>query len=250
MAQKPPAFQFYAKDWNSSTTVSTMTMHDRGVYISLLSAAWDSDEPGTLPLPLPIAARSARISLKNVRQFCAKWPQCFVQMDGRLVNHKLRENWLNYNQIREKRVKAGQKRQSARAQQVLSPASASASASALSSSRKNKTKDKNKAFALPDWVPSDTWAAYLEMRQKIKKPATQAAMLLAVHKLETLSPDHSQVKAILEQSILSDWQSLYPIKEHGGNGHGFESFDERRARRIKENVDRAMADPTGDPFES
>ena len=129
---KPPAFQFYAKDWNSSPTILSMSLHDRGIAITLMAHSWDSDEPGTLPESLLIVSRICAISMKNLRHFFDKWPQFFIQKDGKLVNKKLHENWLNYKEINEKRVKAGQSRQSAHAQHVLSPASASASASAKS----------------------------------------------------------------------------------------------------------------------
>lgn len=49
MANKPPAFQFYAKDWLSSKPVRRMTPEQRGYYIQLIAEAWDLDEPGTLP---------------------------------------------------------------------------------------------------------------------------------------------------------------------------------------------------------
>lgn len=48
MKNKPPAFQFYAKDWLTSKAVLAMTPSQRGYYINLLAHAWDSDRPGLL----------------------------------------------------------------------------------------------------------------------------------------------------------------------------------------------------------
>lgn len=46
---RPPAFQFYAKDWISSKAVRMMNPVQRGYYIQLLAEAWDSTPIGTLP---------------------------------------------------------------------------------------------------------------------------------------------------------------------------------------------------------
>jgi hypothetical protein len=46
---KPPAFQFYVRDWLASKSVRMMTPTQRGYYIQLLAEAWDSDRPGYLP---------------------------------------------------------------------------------------------------------------------------------------------------------------------------------------------------------
>ena len=37
---KPPAFQFYPKDFLSDINVSVMSMEERGIYITLLSHCW------------------------------------------------------------------------------------------------------------------------------------------------------------------------------------------------------------------
>ena len=128
---KPPAFQFYAKDWNSSPTILSMSLHDRGIAITLMAHSWDSDEPGTLPESLLIVSRICAISMKNLRHFFEKWPQFFIQRDGKLVNKKLHEHWLNYQEISEKRRKAAEERYHANAEQKHHPASASASAPAI-----------------------------------------------------------------------------------------------------------------------
>lgn len=135
MAQKPPAFQFYAKDWRSSPTVARMSRQQKGDYIELLAACWDSDEPGTLPLPIELAARLARLHPRSLLDLRSKYPSIFIEVQGRLVNEKLRNQWLKYKEISEKRAKAAhsmhQSQTHASAQQMLYSASASASAPAI-----------------------------------------------------------------------------------------------------------------------
>jgi hypothetical protein len=48
MANKPPAFLFYGKDWLSSDDVQLMTLAQRGLYIGLIARAWDNDRIGYL----------------------------------------------------------------------------------------------------------------------------------------------------------------------------------------------------------
>lgn len=58
-----------------------------------------------------------------------------------------------------------------------------------------------------------TFADYLEMRVKIKKPATQRAIELVNLKLEKYSEGDEAIKIqILEQSITSGWQDIFPLK--------------------------------------
>jgi hypothetical protein len=63
---------------------------------------------------------------------------------------------------------------------------------------------------------------YLEMRKKIKKPATERAKELVMAELNKLAPDDEELKIqILNQSILNNWQDVYPIKnKNKANGTG------------------------------
>lgn len=68
---------------------------------------------------------------------------------------------------------------------------------------------------LPDWVPADAWAGFLEMRTRVHRPMTSAAMRLAIAKLEKLRAHGHDVRAVLEQSTLGSWTGLYEIKPDG-----------------------------------
>ena len=52
MTSKPPYFKFFAKDWRSSPTVCRMRLSDRGILITLMALAWDSEDPGSMPADL------------------------------------------------------------------------------------------------------------------------------------------------------------------------------------------------------
>lgn len=67
----------------------------------------------------------------------------------------------------------------------------------------------------------DTFVDFMEMRKKIKKSMTDRAVTIAVNKLNDLSGGNPQkAVAILEQSILNNWQSLYELKETSKSDQG------------------------------
>ena len=68
------------------------------------------------------------------------------------------------------------------------------------------------AFCLPEWIPKETWDAFIQMRKRIGKPATDYAIKLIVAKLERFKNAGQDVKQVLEKSITSSWQDVFEIK--------------------------------------
>lgn len=66
---------------------------------------------------------------------------------------------------------------------------------------------------MPDWVPIEAWAGYLEMRKKIRKPMTPRAEQLAINTLDKLRQQGQDVAAVLDQSTLNSWQGLFAVAE-------------------------------------
>jgi len=66
---------------------------------------------------------------------------------------------------------------------------------------------------LPPFIKGDLWNDYLEMRKKIKKPATEKAKELAIKKLEILKQQGEEPNEVLQQSILNSWQGLFAVKD-------------------------------------
>lgn len=82
---------------------------------------------------------------------------------------------------------------------------------------------------LPDWLPQEAWSAFVEMRKSIRKPLTDYAKKLALNRLEQLRNSGSNPEEVLNQSILNDWQGLFPVKgSHNGTpqSSGWEEPDE------------------------
>lgn len=66
---------------------------------------------------------------------------------------------------------------------------------------------------IPDWMPVQQWEAFLEMRQRIRKPATAYAQKMLISKLSELKDQGHHPAAVLGQSIMNSWQGIFPLKE-------------------------------------
>lgn len=66
---------------------------------------------------------------------------------------------------------------------------------------------------IPDWIPADAWAGYVDMRKKIKKPMTDRAVQLAIGTLEKYRDAGQNIGAVLDQSTMNSWQGLFEVRE-------------------------------------
>jgi uncharacterized protein YdaU (DUF1376 family) len=108
MPNKPPAFQFYVKDWLSSESVVTMTAEQRGWYIQLLCHAWNGEPIASLP--------TEDSKLKTLAGAGDNWVtdrqtvlDCFELENARLVNKKLSEQYQELAAYHSKQRENGQK---------------------------------------------------------------------------------------------------------------------------------------------
>ena len=79
-----------------------------------------------------------------------------------------------------------------------------------------KSKDVPPAAALPEWLPLEDWHGYLAMRKAIKKPATEYAQKLVLKRLDELRQTGHDPALVLQTSIRSNWQDVYPLKNQPG----------------------------------
>lgn len=61
---------------------------------------------------------------------------------------------------------------------------------------------------------------FIEMRKNIKKPLTERAFTNMISKLQRLSSDPNSQIQILDKSINSCWQDIYPLSEGGNTNDG------------------------------
>lgn len=113
MANKPPAFQFYVKDWLSSESVVVMTAEQRGWYIQLLCHAWNGEPIATLPTDdrKLKALAGAGDSWATDKQAVL---DCFEVESDRLVNRRLADQFQQFEDFRNSKSDAGRKGNEAR----------------------------------------------------------------------------------------------------------------------------------------
>src|SRR5437868_3886552 len=208
---KPPAFQFYVKDWLGSPTRRKMSRADKGLFWDLAAIAWDSEEPGTITMPEEDFCKLLGILPKVFRKFHEKFPKTFSKVDGKLVQPKLAAQWTRYKEISDIRSAAANLWH-ANASQVLCPAVAVSSAvsSAVTPKTLKEREEKTKYVPAALMVPTDLWFTFVEMRQKIRKPLTNRAADLIVAKLRSLGDQGQDPVEILSQSIMNCWAGVFP----------------------------------------
>lgn len=108
---KPPAFQFYANDWLSSTTIALMSAEEERGYLRLLLHCWNSGDC-SLPDDDKVLARLSLISEGWLKGSSKVVRDCFVlhpEKPGYLTNKKLYCVWKDTLNWREKCAEGGRK---------------------------------------------------------------------------------------------------------------------------------------------
>jgi len=104
--EKPPAFQFYPKDFLTAESVRLMSLKERGVYITLLCHNWLEQ---SLPNHVPTLAKLVDLRTKV---FATMWnsvlARCFFTgSDGRLRNPRLEREREKQAEFRAIKAAAG-----------------------------------------------------------------------------------------------------------------------------------------------
>ena len=68
----------------------------------------------------------------------------------------------------------------------------------------------------------DLYIEYIKMRKLIKKPMTDRALRMLMKKVNDLEPNSvDRQKKLLENAIVSNWLSVYPLKDNGTYSAGY-----------------------------
>lgn len=82
---------------------------------------------------------------------------------------------------------------------------------------KNKMLKKEYAYIIEDIENEglkEAIYAFIDMRKTIKKPMTERALKMLINKLNKITNDDNVKIAILDQSIMHNWQDIYELKEN------------------------------------
>ena len=66
---------------------------------------------------------------------------------------------------------------------------------------------------LPDWLPKDAWAGYVEMRKRIRKQMTPRARTLVLQALDKMRAKGIDVSQALDNSTRNSWVDVYEPKD-------------------------------------
>jgi len=196
---------------------------EHGIYLLFLMHCWDSRAPVPLDERKQAGICGARSGdeIEAMRRILSEF---FIQMDDGWYNRRIQLEIERSQAISAKRKDAGFKGYQAKAKQLPGKSSASASTPppppspppALGSTGHSLSKVKNKAqapFVLPEEIPKEPWDAWVEARQKMRKPATDYAKRIALNKLKYLARDGHPAGQVLMQSAFNGWAGLFPVKE-------------------------------------
>ncbi len=190
--EKVPAFQFYPKDFLSDTNVMQMTMTERGVYITLLSACWLD---GSLPSDVDGLSRVVQMSPERFGKLWAgPLSRCFQALGGRLQHKRLDVERDKQAAFRGRQKDAAASRWHSHGIASVVPEACSPSPSSISSDLKEQISASFERF----------WVAYP------KHTGRKAALTL----WSTLKPDHGLSERITGAAAayakhVSGWSSDY-----------------------------------------
>ena len=94
----------------------------------------------------------------------------------------------------------------------------------------------------------ESWGAFLDMRQAIRKPATERAQKLIIDKLQKLAPDNEAKQIeILNRSTMNNWRDVFPLEKYQrGNSNRNQSAAEQAEEIKREMRERGLlGDRTG-----
>ena len=134
--------------------------------------------------------------------FCGQMPREWIEP---LSDKAVRlPNYHGHNGTEAKRKAVTQKRVAA---------FRSRNAQALPDQTKTRPRPKEEKgapkVALPDWVPLESWKAWLEVRAKVKAPNTERALKLALADLDRLKSSGQDPAAVLDNATKRGWKGLF-----------------------------------------
>lgn len=221
-------FSKHIGDFASATR--HLSLAEKGAYNELIDYYYATEKP--LPADLDALCRITGAFSEQEREAVrGVAEQFFEKVEGRLFQPRIEDQIVAYREQSEKNringKNGGRPRKMVEENPVGNPVGSvsltqtetqtKAIQYPVTSNHKEKPKSKAQkpaepTFALPDWVPVDAWNDFVAMRKASRNPMAEAAMRLAVAKLDELRAQGNDPKAVLDQSTLRSWRGLFPLK--------------------------------------
>jgi hypothetical protein len=212
---KRPSFQFYPSDWLRDTALRSCSTGARGLWIDMICFMHEGSPYGHLKVANKVIlpsnlARMVGETLDTVEGWLHELQEAGVYDtdNGAIYSRRM----IRDEELRQKRAEGGKLggnpnlKVNHEVKQKPTPSSSSPSSP---SKKKIAT---SVAIVFPDWLPKETWDAFIQMRKRIGKPPTDYAIKLIIGKLEKFKANGQDVNQVLEKSITSGWQDVFEIK--------------------------------------
>jgi len=204
-----------------------LTPYQDGCYRRLI------DEYMTTRRPLPASdaalADICRISIEQwTSNACSMLKAFFKEKNGLLFQENCDAELDRQDQtgkFRSERAKKGAEIRWSKNKDIDASSNACSNASSMLGDARVKSKDieedksssnpptPQRGFELPDWIPVEVWKAFVEMRQRIRKPMTVRAKELIVSRLDKFRASGNDPVAVLERSIENSWQGVFELPD-------------------------------------
>lgn len=213
--------------------VQGLSPEDFRSWINCLIVASRHNPRGQLP-PLQQLAFFLRASPEHTEALCGRLldRSLFERRDGVLVVHGWsgRQYESDDSTSRVRNFRQRQRNVSRNVPETAPEQNRADNRTEQNQSRAEAEKAKGRsALVLPHWLPKENWEAFLDMRKRIRKAATDRAQQIAIRKLDELRASGFSPADVLDQSTLNSWTGLYPLK---GNINGTNRAAQRTANNL------------------
>jgi hypothetical protein len=211
-------FRFYHEALDD-LKVQELPPFDFKGWVNILNVGSRNSPRGQLP-PLAQLAFMLRLSAEETKTLCARLVERGLlewQEDGRLVIHAWAQRQYE-SDLSTPRVRRHREKTRKRSRNVSETPQNRAE---QNTAEQNQTQNKGGplGLALPDWLPVEPWEAFLEMRKKKGKPATDYAQKRLIGKLDGLKAEGFSPDKVLDQSTVNAWSDLFPVKASNGGSN-------------------------------
>lgn len=79
--------------------------------------------------------------------------------------------------------------------------------------KNDKNRKEKKLECFPEWIDAEVWAAFQELRKKLKAPLTSRAIKNIIEELAKLKDQGQDPNAVLDQSITRGWRGVFPLRD-------------------------------------
>ena len=225
---KLPFMQFYPADWLQDTQI--LSLEAQGAWLKILCAMWVAPDRGTICLGYGeletfwgrsrdaveqliddlsgVADIKLRDSAGNMVKTHDEAAEITIVSRRMVRDENKRKQGLEADRrYRERETSKKRPKNVAKTSRIYQKSEVRSHIS---------DKDKEGVFEIPDWIPLQSWEAYLKHRKLKRAKVTPEAAHGLIEKLLEFKKQGEDITAILKQSVINGWTGLFPI----GKGNG------------------------------